>query len=247
MRNAPLHGRTAQYGCRLLHPTTPQILIQDRQDVFAELRRVLAHREVADFLHDRHLGARDLARRCAACPRACRRSRTRRSAGRAGRPWCRSSDLLAQVAVDAIEVEIALEHAGPALHVHPQRLVARRRAGCAARSGPRPARRRPRRRARRAGAASAVSYQGCWKSAASSPISARNSRGVRDREVEHDAAADRAAHHHRPLELQRRAEGADQRRCRTASSAGTPRPASRRAAATCRATACRRPARGSAA
>ena len=64
---------------------------QHRQDVFAELRRVLAHREVADFLHDRHLDARDLARRCAACPRRCRRSRTRRSAGRAGRPWCRSS------------------------------------------------------------------------------------------------------------------------------------------------------------
>ena len=33
-------------------------------------------------------------------------------------------DLLAQVAVDAIEIEIALEHAGAALHVHPQRLVA---------------------------------------------------------------------------------------------------------------------------
>ena len=66
-------------------------LRQHRQDVFAELRRILAHREVADFLHDRHLDARDLARRCAACPRRCRRSRTRRSAGRAGRPWCRSS------------------------------------------------------------------------------------------------------------------------------------------------------------
>src|SRR5260370_41526661 len=35
-------------------------LRQHRQDVLAELRWVLAHREVADFLHDLNLDARDL-------------------------------------------------------------------------------------------------------------------------------------------------------------------------------------------
>src|SRR5262252_1101515 len=35
-------------------------LVEHRQDVFAELRRVLAHREVADLLHDRHLDAGNL-------------------------------------------------------------------------------------------------------------------------------------------------------------------------------------------
>ena len=35
------------------------------------------------------------------------------------------ADLRPQIAVDAIEVEVALEHAGAALLVHPQRLVPR--------------------------------------------------------------------------------------------------------------------------
>ena len=38
-------------------------LRQHRQDVFAELRGILAHREMADFLHDLHLDAGNLAGR----------------------------------------------------------------------------------------------------------------------------------------------------------------------------------------
>ena len=83
-------------------------------------------------------------------------------------------DLAAQVAVDAIEIEVALEHARAALLVGPQRLVARGfRALRSDQSGDQRGADLAAMNVRRF--SQDVSYQGCWKSAASSPISARNS------------------------------------------------------------------------
>src|SRR5438067_13429136 len=80
-------------------------LRQHRQDVLSELRWILAHREVADFLHDLHLGAGNLL---GGAQRVLRRAGEVAFAGpqvqRAGLGVDRLH-LFAQVAVDAIEVE----------------------------------------------------------------------------------------------------------------------------------------------
>src|SRR5580704_19698073 len=90
-------------------------LRQHGQNVLAELRGILAHREVTDFLHDPHLDARNLA------------GRAQRVLGSAGEVVLAGQQvegtdlgvdalhLSAQIAVDAIEIERALERTGTAL------------------------------------------------------------------------------------------------------------------------------------
>ena len=103
--------------------SAPRDIGEDRFEVGEEQIRVLAHREVAESFMIVTLapgtGARSLA-----CPPACRSNRTRRSAGRAGIGRCRCGDAAAQIAVDAVKVQIAFEDAGAALHVMPQGLPA---------------------------------------------------------------------------------------------------------------------------
>ena len=116
--------------------------------------------------------------------------------------------LLAQVTVDAIEIEIAFEDAGPALHVHPQRLVAadRRALRCDQAGDQRRAHlaamdvrtMQPRRVV--PGLLEVGGLQGHQRTELG---------GMGDREIEHDAATDRAAHHHRLVEFHGLAEGPD--------------------------------------
>src|SRR5262249_13215781 len=101
-------------------------LLQHRQEIPAELVRVLAHREMAELAHHRHLRARDLR---SGAPRVVWRAgiiiltgqQIERTTG-----GIDAGDLGAQSAVDPIEMEVSLEHAGTALLVHPECLVPRR-------------------------------------------------------------------------------------------------------------------------
>src|SRR3989337_28046 len=100
-------------------------LVEDREDVLPELGGVLAHREMADLLHDRHARARNLLRGA---------ERVFRRAGEvvfAGEKIERApggvdlADAVAEVTIGAVEEEVALEDARAALHVHPQGVPAR--------------------------------------------------------------------------------------------------------------------------
>src|SRR3990170_1687010 len=100
-------------------------LVEDGEQVRAELGGVLAHREVADLLHDRDARALDLLRGAArvlgrAGEVVLAGEEIERTGGRVDLP-----DAVAEVAVGAVEVEVALEDAGAALHVHPERVPAR--------------------------------------------------------------------------------------------------------------------------
>src|SRR5438132_5305482 len=99
-------------------------LLQHRQQVLQERLRVLAHREMAEAFHDRRLAAGDAARD---------RHRLLRRAGiivfareqeQQAAPGVDLSHPAADVAVDLVEIELAFEPAGAALHVVPQRLPA---------------------------------------------------------------------------------------------------------------------------
>src|SRR5581483_8069045 len=108
---------------------------------------------------------------------------------------------------DAVEVQIALEDAGAALHVHPERLPAR------------DIRTLRREQARdQPGADLAAVHVGAMEPVEVVPRRLKirgfetderaEFAGVRDRQVQHDAPADRAAQHHRLLELERSTEAA---------------------------------------
>ena len=129
---------------------------------------------MAEPLHDRDMGAPDRGRRALGI---FRRAGEIIFAGEQKQRQTLVSIVLdpaAQIAVDPIEIKIALEDAGSALLVAPQRLGPRRL---------RALRRDQTRHQRGADFAAmnvgtvepCVSYHGAWKSAASSPINARNS------------------------------------------------------------------------
>src|SRR6201999_4351104 len=94
-------------------------LLEHRRDVFAELGRVLAHREMPKLFHDGDLAAWNTARRP---QRVLRRAGEIIFAGEQIERTDLGVDLLdpsAQVAVDAVEIQIALEDAPTALLVAP--------------------------------------------------------------------------------------------------------------------------------
>src|SRR5204862_7795071 len=100
-------------------------LLEDGQEIRAEPRGVLAHREVAEAFHHGHARALDGGRRA---PRVIRGAREVVLAGEENeRAPARVDrvDLSTQVALGAIEVEVAAKDAGPALRVAPERLPAR--------------------------------------------------------------------------------------------------------------------------
>src|SRR5580692_5205581 len=95
-------------------------LIEDRRDVAAKLFGVLAHRKMTELLHDGDAGALD---RCSRPQRIVRRAGEIVLAGQQIERTGAGVDPLnaaAQVAIDPVEVKIALEHARSALHVAPQ-------------------------------------------------------------------------------------------------------------------------------
>src|ERR1700704_7082854 len=99
--------------------------VQDRCDVAAKLAGVLAHRKMTELLHDGDAGARNRRGRP---PGIFRRAREIILAGEQIQRTDLGIDGLdpaAQIAVDAIEVQIALEDARAALLVGPQRFVSR--------------------------------------------------------------------------------------------------------------------------
>ena len=93
------------------------------QDVGAEVGGVFAHGEVAERLHHGHLDALDAL---GSAQRVLGRAgeivlageQVKRAGGRID-----AVDLAAQITVDAIEVQVTLEHAGAAGLIHPERLV----------------------------------------------------------------------------------------------------------------------------
>src|SRR5713226_2672526 len=99
--------------------------LQDRQDVAAELLGVLAHREMAELLHHHDLRAGDLRRR-PLCVLRCAREIVL-AGEQIERADARIDDAhpAAEIAIDAVEVQVTLEHAGTTLHVHPECLPAR--------------------------------------------------------------------------------------------------------------------------
>src|ERR1700709_64212 len=98
-------------------------LLEHRQDIAAELLGVLRHRKVPEPFHDLDLRPLDggcgsqrvLGRAGEAVFAGEQKQRTGRGVDRA--------DPRPQVAVDPIEVEVAFEHAGSALHIMPERLA----------------------------------------------------------------------------------------------------------------------------
>ena len=113
-----------------------------------------------------------------------------------------SSIFAADVAVDLVEMQVALEHAGAAHQVVPQRFPA-----VVVRRG---RRHQPGHHAGRDLAAMHVRpvqpldvVIGRDVGGAFQPDDGAEFLGVLVREIKHDAAADRAAHHHRAVELQR--------------------------------------------
>ena len=111
-------------------------------------------------------------------------------------------ELVGDVAVDHVEIEIALEHAGAALHVVPQRFPAAV-IGRGRRDQPR----------HDAGGHFAAVHVGAVQPArvvigidlgrGFEPDDGAEFLRMLVREMQHDAPADRAAHHHRPVELER--------------------------------------------
>src|SRR5882724_2051039 len=105
--------------CRLLEDPA-----ENRGDVAAKLFGVLAHRKMTELLHDGDAGAVD---------RGGRPHRVFRRAGKiifTGEQIKRTHtgidvlDPAAQIAIDPVEIQIALEDARPALHIGPQGFAA---------------------------------------------------------------------------------------------------------------------------
>src|SRR5882672_6543752 len=192
--------------CRLL-----ENLAEHRRDVAAKLIGIFAHRKMTELLHDGDTGAGDrgggplgIFRRAGEIILAGeQKQRTYFSIN--------PPDPATQVAVDPVEIEVALEDAGTALFVGPQRLHPRR--GRALRRNQAGDQRGADFAAMDVGA---VEPRGVvpWRLEIGGlePDQRTEFRGMIDREVEDDAAADRAAHHDRPVEFQRPAEGTDRLR-----------------------------------
>src|SRR5688572_29100987 len=94
-------------------------LLQHRQQIGDELRWVLAHRKMAEPLHDGRVraGATADIERCLAGAGIVVLAREQIKVGLAPIDLV---DLVADVAVNLVEMKIAFEHAGPALQVVPQ-------------------------------------------------------------------------------------------------------------------------------
>src|SRR3954452_5625502 len=179
--------------------------VEHGRDVSAELLGIFTHREVTELLHDHDLGA------CDACRGPQRIGRLAREIVFAGQQEQRApagvdrGDASTQIAVDPIEIEIALEYARAALLVSPQCLAPRRI---------------------RALRSDQAGHQGGADFATMNvrpvqPFSIVPGRlevrclqsnqrpefgRVIDGKVENDAAADGTSHHHRPIQRQRPAE-----------------------------------------
>src|SRR5262245_61710365 len=183
-------------------------LVEHGQAEASELSWILAHGEMPELRHDRDVRARNGG---SSAQRILRRAGEVVFAGqqieRAG-TGVDGTDLGAKVAVDAVEIEIALEHAGAALPIHPQRLVA----------GDVWALRRDQARDQRGADLPAVHVGPVepggvvpWRLEVGGlePDQGAEHRCVFDREIEHDPSTDRATHHHRAMELERAAERDD--------------------------------------
>jgi len=176
-------------------------LVQHRPQVAEERRRVLAHREVAEALHDRHLGAGNAR---GGRFGIARRGRIVVLAGEHVQRALAGVDCVqaaTDVTFDLIEVQVARKDARPALHVMPHRLPAvlvgaeRRHQAVG----------EPARRATAmhfgvvhpARVVVALDIRGGLQADERAQLAR-----VLEREMQHDASADRAAHHHRALEAE---------------------------------------------
>src|ERR1700730_4934660 len=170
--------------------------LEDWRDVATELRRIFAHREMPELLHNDDFGTVDSS---------CRAHRILGRAGEiilAGQQEQRApagvdrGNPPAQIAVNPVEIQIALEDAGPTLLVAPQRFPPR---------GVRALRRDQARDQRRADFAAVnigtVQPGGVvpWrlKVGGFEPDQRLESGGMVDSKIENDAAADRTSHQHR--------------------------------------------------
>ena len=181
-------------------------LVEHRPQMPEEGVRVLAHREVAEALHDRDLRAADARRGGLGVLRRCgvvvlAGEHVERAHGGVDR-----TDPLAEVAVDLVEVEVAGEDAGSALHVMPDRLPAVL-VGAERRHEP---------VGDRAARLSAVHLRVVEPGGlvVALDVGGRlqaderaQAPRVLEREVEHDPPADRASDHHRPLEAELASDG----------------------------------------
>ena len=199
----PGFRRDAIFGSRRSDIIIPaRDLGEDRFEVGQEQIRVLAHREMPEFLHDRDLGAGHGARHR---QRVLGRAGIIVFAGQQVQRALRRVDAVefaAHIAVDAVKVQIAFEHAGAALHVVPQRFPAlglgRLRRDETGHGAGRDLAAMHVRAVQPARVVIRIDMRRAFE-----PDQRPERTRMAQRQMQHDPAADRAAHHDRPLQPER--------------------------------------------